>query len=100
MAIRSPAIRRTSITASSAAIQICSPEKADSLTAGVVIQPRFIPGLALTADYFNIKVKNVIGAEAYGNVFTQCFAGDAAECALFTAISSDRFGSRQRICDA
>jgi iron complex outermembrane receptor protein len=67
-----------------------SPEKADSLTAGVVVQPRWIPGLALTADYFNIKVKNVIGIEAYGNVFTQCFAGDAAECAL---IKRDQFGT-------
>lgn len=59
-----------------------APEKADTLTAGVVIQPRFIPGLALTADYFNIKVKNVIGTEAYGDVFSRCFAGDAAQCAL------------------
>ena len=67
-----------------------SPEKADSFTAGAVIQPRFIPGLALTADYFNIKVKNVIGVEAYTSVFTQCFAGDAAECAL---IKRDQFGS-------
>ena len=68
-----------------------APEKADSVTAGVVIQPRWIPGLALTADYFNIKVKNVIGIEAYTNVFTQCFAGDATECNL---IHRDEFGQR------
>ena len=62
-----------------------SPEKADSLTAGVILQPRFIPGLALTADYFNIKVKNVIGLEAFGGVIAACFDGDAAECALIPA---------------
>ncbi|MEO7634737.1 MAG: TonB-dependent receptor [Sphingomicrobium sp.] len=67
-----------------------APEKADSFTAGVILQPRFIPGLALTADYFDIKVKNVIGTEAYGSVIAACFAGDAAECAL---IHRDRFGS-------
>jgi iron complex outermembrane receptor protein len=66
------------------------PEKADSWTAGVILQPRFIPGLAITADYFNIKVKNVIGAEAYSNVFTQCFNGDATECDL---IHRDQFGT-------
>ncbi|MGN6154730.1 MAG: TonB-dependent receptor domain-containing protein [Sphingomicrobium sp.] len=58
------------------------PEKADSWTAGVVVQPRFIPGLALTADYFDIKVKNVIGVNAYGAVFQACFQGDPTSCAL------------------
>lgn len=72
------------------------PEKADSYTAGVIVQPRFIPGLALTADYFNIKVKNVIGSDVYGSVFTDCFAGDAARCAL---IHRDKFGSLFRTED-
>jgi len=66
------------------------PEKSDSYTAGVVIQPRFIPGLALTADYFNIKVKNVIGSESYGSVFSECFNGDATECSY---IHRDQFGT-------
>ena len=66
------------------------PEKADSYTAGVILQPRFIPGLAITADYFNIKVKNVIGAEAFGGVIQACFDGDQSECDL---IHRDQFGS-------
>ncbi len=36
-------------------------ETSDSYTAGVVLQPRFVPGLTITADYFNIKVKNAVG---------------------------------------
>lgn len=39
-----------------------SPEEADTYTAGVVIQPRFIPGLALTADYFDIRIQNLISS--------------------------------------
>lgn len=58
------------------------PEKADSFTAGVVLQPRFIPGLALTADYFNIRIKNVIGTPSPEGIFEDCFGGDAAACAL------------------
>ena len=35
-------------------------EVSDTYTAGVVIAPRFLPGFHLTADYFNIKVDNVV----------------------------------------
>ncbi len=66
------------------------PETANTLTAGVILQPSFIPGLALTADYFNIKVKNVIGVQAYGSVFSNCFAGQTDQCAL---INRDQFGT-------
>jgi iron complex outermembrane receptor protein len=61
---------------------LLTPEKADTITAGVVVQPRFIPGLALTADYFDIKVKNLIGTSSFSAVFDACFTGDAAACAL------------------
>jgi len=49
-----------------------APEKADTWTAGVVLQPRFIPGLAITADYFNIKVKNIIGSLGFEQVLFGC----------------------------
>ncbi len=48
------------------------PEKADTYTVGVVLQPRFIPGLAITADYFNIKVKNLIGSLPWNTVMNAC----------------------------
>ena len=44
-----------------------NPETATTKTVGVVLQPRFIPRLALTVDYFDIKVKDAIqgfGADA------------------------------------
>ena len=48
------------------------PERADTLTAGVILQPRFIPGLALTADYFDIKVKNVISSPNFRATLEAC----------------------------
>ena len=51
------------------------PETADTWTGGVVIQPRFVPGLALTADYFNIKVKNIIGSLSFEQVLNGCLDG-------------------------
>ncbi len=66
------------------------PEKADSWTAGVILQPRWIPGLAITADYFDIKVKNVIGAQSFGSVFDDCFGGDTTACNL---VHRDQFGT-------
>ena len=37
-----------------------SEETSDSYTLGVVLQPRFIPGLSITADYFNFEVEDAI----------------------------------------
>jgi len=36
------------------------PETSNSLTLGVIIQPRFIPGLDITVDYWDIDIKDVI----------------------------------------
>ncbi|HET9397433.1 MAG TPA: TonB-dependent receptor, partial [Sphingomicrobium sp.] len=57
------------------------PEVADTYTLGVVLQPRFIPGLAITVDYWNIKIKNLIGSPSFAGVFDDCFSGNAAACA-------------------
>lgn len=67
------------------------PETADSYTAGVVLQPRFIPGLAITADYFNIKVKDLVGVIGFDTIVTQCItSGDPFFC---DRINRDQFGS-------
>ena len=50
-------------------------ETSDSYTAGVVVRPRFVRGLAITADYFNIKIKNAIGVFGGGlpNTLNLCY---------------------------
>ncbi|WP_374942481.1 TonB-dependent receptor domain-containing protein [Sphingomonas sp.] len=50
------------------------PEKSDSYTAGLVIQPQqFLPGFSVTVDYYNIKVKGAVSSFTPGDIITQCF---------------------------
>jgi outer membrane receptor protein involved in Fe transport len=65
------------------------PEKADTWTAGVVVQPRFLPGLALTVDYYNINVKQLIGTLGFQTVMNQCLS-TGLFCDL---IHRDQFGT-------
>ena len=66
-------------------------ETANTYTAGLVLQPRWIPGLAFTVDYFNIKVKGLVGTYGFTNVLNQCATtGDPTFCSL---INRDQFGS-------
>lgn len=48
-------------------------ETADTYTVGVVLQPRFIPGLAITADYYNIKIDDAISTVAAQDVVNNCY---------------------------
>ena len=44
------------------------PEEADTYTFGAVFQPSFAPRFSISADYYNIKVKKVIGAPLPGDL--------------------------------
>lgn len=50
-------------------------EKSRSWTYGVVLQPRFIPGLALTVDYYDIKIKDVISPVGAQTILDGCYDG-------------------------
>ncbi|MHA0318110.1 TonB-dependent receptor domain-containing protein [Sphingomonas melonis] len=50
-----------------------APEKSDSWTFGGVFQPRFIPGLSVTVDYYNIRVKGIITSVAAQTIVNQCY---------------------------
>ncbi|GAA0670903.1 TonB-dependent receptor [Sphingomonas insulae] len=50
-----------------------APEKSDSWTFGGVIQPSFIPGLSVTVDYYNIRVKGIITSVAAQTIVNQCY---------------------------
>ncbi len=47
-------------------------ETSDSITIGAVVQPRFIPGLSVTVDYYDIKVNNVITAVGAAAIVATC----------------------------
>ena len=58
-----------------------SPEKADTYTFGVLLKPRWVPGLAISVDYFDIKVRNLISTLGFQTVLGTCIAtGDPFFC--------------------
>ena len=58
-----------------------TPEDSDTYSYGVVFQPRWVPGLAITVDYFDIKIKDTITTFGSPNTWTACYANnDAAAC--------------------
>ena len=59
------------------------PEISDTWTVGVVIQPRFIPRLAITVDFFDIEVRDAIQQIGQDTTIAECLAtGDPTFCNL------------------
>ncbi len=61
-------------------------ETSDSYTVGAVIQPRYLPGLSISADYYDITINKVITAPTAQQILNACY--DATDinnqfCALF-----------------
>jgi iron complex outermembrane receptor protein len=48
------------------------PEISDTYTAGIVYQPKFVPGLSVSLDYFNIKVDSFIAPFGENLILNQC----------------------------
>ena len=60
------------------------PEQADTLTYGLVYQPSWLSGFALSVDWFDIDMQDAIGQLGAQEIVDQCFAGAAAICDLIT----------------
>jgi len=52
-------------------------EEAETFTAGIVLQPRWISGLSLTVDYYDIEITNAISFIASQDVVEHCVDGSA-----------------------
>lgn len=48
-------------------------ERSKSLTIGGVIQPRWIPGLAITIDYYDISIDSLISTLSAQTIINQCY---------------------------
>lgn len=48
-------------------------ESSESLTLGAVFQPRFLPGFALSVDYYDIEVNKVISSVSAQNIIDACY---------------------------
>ena len=58
-----------------------TPEEADTYSYGIVFTPRFAPGLAITVDYFDIKIDNTISTFGSINTLNACYINnDPAAC--------------------
>jgi outer membrane receptor protein involved in Fe transport len=60
------------------------PEKADTLTAGAVVQPRFLPGFSGSVDYYDIKIRDEIATLGAPTLAQGCFAGNDLFCQSIT----------------
>lgn len=69
-------------------------ETAKTWTAGVVLRPRFIPGLAITADWYDIKLSNAINTPDQNDLFKLCVDQPTLDnpfCGTFTRSSTTGF---------
>jgi len=62
------------------------PEEADTKAVGVVFQPRFLPGLNVSIDYFNIKIKGAITAIDSQDIIDNCFISNIQEFCDFLTV--------------
>ena len=66
-------------------------ESSDSVTAGFVLRPSAVPALSLSADYFDIKVKDVIGSPTAQQILNACYDAPSLAnqfCSLFARAGS------------
>jgi len=57
------------------------PEESDTYTYGIILQPRFLPKLAMSIDYFDIEITDTISTFGAENTLNACYVqGDAAAC--------------------
>ncbi len=58
------------------------PETAKIWTAGVVLEPRYVRGLSVVVDYYNIKIDQAIQTLGASFILNSCYlGGNAANCA-------------------
>jgi len=50
------------------------PETANTFTVGAVFEPKMLPGLAFTVDYWNISLDNAIQAKSGAVILSDCYA--------------------------
>jgi outer membrane receptor protein involved in Fe transport len=60
------------------------PEKADTLTAGLVFSPDELRGFSASVDWYDVKIKGAIAQLGNQAVVNRCFAGDTEFCSLIT----------------
>jgi iron complex outermembrane recepter protein len=65
------------------------PETAKIFTTGVVLEPRFVRNLTVTADYYNIKVEKTITTLGAGVILASCYPSNAQVAAGIVPLYCD-----------
>ncbi len=60
--------------------QALDPEIGETTTAGVTWSPSSVPGLSLSVDYFDIRIKGAISTLSGQDIITRCANGNTALC--------------------
>ena len=63
------------------------PEKADTLTYGIVYSPSYAPGLHASIDYYDIDITDAIGTINSAAIINQCFQGATNLCQFITRVN-------------
>ena len=69
------------------------PETADTVTFGVVFTPRFVEGLSVSLDWFDIEVTDAIGTIPAQASLDGCIEGGAGAGVFCSLIQRDTFGT-------
>ncbi|TCM35420.1 MULTISPECIES: TonB-dependent receptor domain-containing protein [unclassified Novosphingobium] len=73
------------------------PETAKTLTVGAVMQPRFLPGLSLTVDYYNIDLRNAIDAFGAQTLIDKCVDQPTLDNIFCPLIKRDANGNLEAV---
>lgn len=66
------------------------PENGTTYTIGTVLTPRFVPGLSITVDYYNIELKDAVGQIQPVDALQSCYiTNPVAENPLCQAVTRD-----------
>ncbi|WP_116812716.1 TonB-dependent receptor plug domain-containing protein [Steroidobacter cummioxidans] len=61
-----------------------TPELADGLGLGLVLQPSFLPGFSLSVDYWSVKLKDSIATLVLQEILDRCYQGSQQYCTAIT----------------
>jgi outer membrane receptor protein involved in Fe transport len=73
------------------------PEKADTLTFGVVVQPPQVQGLQMSVDWYSIDVKGSIGQLSAQQIVDSCHGGNTALCSRITRDANGQISGLQNL---
>ncbi|MCP5146408.1 MAG: TonB-dependent receptor, partial [Gammaproteobacteria bacterium] len=74
-----------------------SPERADTLGIGVVLQPEFLPGFQASVDYYDIDLNGAITSLSVNEIAARCAGGESELCSFITRNSSNIITEIRRV---